>query len=207
MRRFLSAVPLALIWVACSDPVSDANADPSFVWANPPGCDSAAPAVSLSAARRSSLPPVPQTGSLTIDDAWYNLSAFVPGGWAGMYLTPVNGRSTPVLMFVDTTHIADALDSLDAHYPWSHPSFARDSVVVRPVRWNWVQLHDWYRYILLVAGLPVGVSYTDIHESNNRLQFGAPTAADRAVLLQRFSQLGVPCWLVASNIQGYAVPL
>jgi hypothetical protein len=103
-------------------------------------------------------------------------------------------------MFVDTTNIQVALDSLVVYYPGSHRSFARDSVVLRLVRWNWVQLDDWYRYFNLVAGLPDGVSFTDIQELNNRLEFGAPTAADRELLLQRFQQLGAPCWLAAVTV-------
>jgi len=133
----------------------------------------------------------------------------VPGGWAGLYLEPVAGRNRLVLNFVDISHVSESLNALAVYYPTylpgTHFSFARDSVRIRVVRWNWVQLNDWYRYVILVAGLPDGWTYSDINEVTNRLEFGAATPADRDLLLQRLSQLGAPCWLAAVSIQGYAV--
>ena len=151
--------------------------------------------MSLSAARHDSLPALPNVGPQTLDDAWYRLAPHVPGGFAGIYLTPVNGRNTNVLMFVDTTNLVAALDSLVKYYPSGHRSFARDSVVLRVVRWNWVQLYDWYRYVILVAGLPDVWTSTDIDETQNRLAFGAATTTARDILLQRLRQLDAPCWL------------
>jgi hypothetical protein len=100
-----------------------------------------------------------------------------------------------------------SLDSLAAYWSGQPLSFARDAVLIRVVRWDWVQLNDWYRYVTLVVGLPDGWTYSDIDEGKNRLEFGAATPADRDVLLQRLRQLGVPCWLAAVEVLGYAVPL
>lgn len=213
MRRSLGLMSIVVILLACSDPVSDPSAgpvpdpapDPSYVWANPPGCDSKASAVSLPAAQHDSLPSVHATGLLTIDELNYNVAQHVPGGWASYYLTPVNGRNTPVLMFVDTTNIVATLDSLVKYYPSGHRSFARDSVVLRVVRWNWVQLYDWYRYISYLKGLPDGWTFSDVDELQNRLSFGANTAADRDALVQRLRELDVPCWLAAIRVTGPAV--
>jgi hypothetical protein len=211
MTHFLCAVSL-VVMIACSDPVSDPGSgpvsdpapDPSYVWANPPGCDSNAPAVSLPAAQGDSMPAVRSTGFLTIDETNYNLAQHVPGGWANYYLTPVNGRNTPVLMFVDTTNVLAAIDSLVKYYPYGHRSFARDSIVLRVVRWNWVQLYDWYRYISYFKGLPDGWTFSDVDEFENRLSFGGNTAADRDAVVQSLRQLDVPCWLAAVRIKGYA---
>jgi hypothetical protein len=107
-------------------------------------------------------------------------------------------------MFVDTTNVLAALDSLAVYYAGLHRSFARDSVVLRLVRWNWVQLYEWSSYVLSVAGLE-GWCTADIDEVTNRLEFGARTDGDRDALLGRLRQLGVPCWLAAVHVGGCAV--
>ena len=167
MSRFWYTACLAAMLVACSDPA----ADDGFLWANHGSC-SPKP-VSLSAARRDSLPAYPLGLPLNYDERFYRAAQHTPGGFAGFYLgDPVNGRQPTVLLFVDTTHVLADLDSLALYYPGSHPSFARDSVQLRLVRWNWVQLYEWYYYVLLVAGLPRGLTVTDIQEFNNRVEFG-----------------------------------
>lgn len=214
MRRFLSAGSLALILVACSDPVWDTqtaeNAD--AVWANPPNCAPDAPGVSLPTAQHDSLPPfVPHLNRL--EDVWQLVAVHVPGGWAG-FAFPESSSVIPTgqmpprpdILFVDTTHIAESLGSLAIYYPLYFPNlhfvFQRDSVGIRVVRWSWVQLHDWYRYLVL-AGPPNGVLRAAFSfDDGNRLSFGVATAADRTALLQRFSQLGVPCWLAQVYIGG-----
>lgn len=202
MSRFLCVVSFVAISLACSDPVSDPAVDPSFAWANPPSCAADAPAVSLSAARHDSLPGYPAGSPLTLDEAFYRAAQHTPGGFAGFYLVPVNGRNTNVVMFVDTTNVSAALDSLTKYYPGSHRSFARDSVVLRLVRWNWEQLYDWYRYITSVAGLPNAWFSTDIQEDSNRVRIGAlATVANRDLLVQRLRQLDVPCWLAGVVIE------
>ena len=189
-----------------SDSATDPAPDPSFVWANPPNCAPDAPAVSLPAAQHDSLPPLVPLPFYT-NDEWERIAQHVPGGWAGAYFEPVAGSNRLVLNFVDTTHLSMSLDSLAAYWSGQPLSFARDAVLIRVVRWDWVQLNDWYRYVTLVVGLPDGWTYSDIDEGKNRLEFGAATPADRDVLLQRLRQLGVPCWLAAVEVLGYAVPL
>ena len=202
-RRLGPAVSLAVILLACSDPAPDTAPDPSFVWANPPSCDSNAAAVSLLAAQRDSMPGLrPITaGYRTIDELYYQLAERIPGGWAAWYKTPLNGRLTPVLMFVDTSDVLAALDSLAKYYR----SFSRDSIVLRQVRWDWVQLDDWYRYITWLHGLPDGETSSDIDEVTNRLEFGSVSEGRRQAILGRLRELHVPCWLAAVNIEGYAV--
>ena len=199
---------LALL-VACSDPAAPSGlgippAGEGFVWANQSsGCAGNSPALSLPAARRDSLPPLIPYSFYT-NDEWQRIAEHVPGGWAGMYY---DGAHRLTLNFVDTTALSRALDSLAAYWRGQPLSFARNAVQIRVVRWDWIKLNDWYRYITLVAGLPAGVSFTDIQEGNNRLEFGAATAGDRDVLLPRLSELNAPCWLVAVTIRGYAQPL
>jgi hypothetical protein len=66
-------------------------------------------------------------------------------------MTPVNGRNRFVVLLVDTTYLSAALDTLKRWYP--QRSLARDSVVVRVVRWDWILLAEWYGYFHHV-GLP-----------------------------------------------------
>ena len=195
MTRFLCAVCFVVTLLACSNPASERTVtlDPSFVWANPPGCDSAAPAVGLSAARRDSLP------FYALNDGNTVIARTVPGGWGGFYVTPVNGQNRSVVLLVDTTNLSAALDTLKRWYP--HYSFARDSVVVRMVRWDWILLAEWYGYFAHV-GLP-DVNFGDINEVTNRLEFGSGSAQGRqAAILQRLNDLHAPCWLAAVNEQG-----
>jgi hypothetical protein len=155
--------------------------------------------VSLPAAQHDSLPPLVPLSFYT-NDEWQRIAQHVPGGWAGLYF---DGQHRLTVNFVDTTDLSSSLASLAPYF--TRYSFARGSVLINVVRWDWIQLNDWYRYLELVAGLPDGVSFTDIQEVNNRLEFGAATPADRDVLLRRLDQLGVPCWLAAVTIEGYAV--
>jgi hypothetical protein len=208
MSRFLCAVSFGIGLLACSDPPSDPSSDGSsagFVWANAGSCSPNAPAVSLPTARHDSLPPLVRLPAYT-DDEWQRIAEHVPGGWAGAYLEPVAGVNRLWLNFVDTTHLSMSLDSLAAYWTGKPVSFDRDDVLIRVVRWNWVQLNDWYRYVTVVVGLPDGWTYSDIDERENRLAFGAATPADRNVLLQRLRQLGAPCWLAAVEVRGYGVP-
>ena len=203
MSRFLGVAWFA-ISLACSDPAADPAADPSFIWANPPGCDSNSATVSLPAAQRDSMPGLrPITaGYRTIDELYYQLSERMPGGWAAWYQTPLNGQLTPVLMFVDTTtDVQAALDSLAKYYR----SFSRDGILLRQVRWDWVQLDDWYRYISYFKGLPDGTTSSDIDEVTNRLEFSAVSEGRRQAILGRLREFHVPCWLAAVNIEGYVI--
>jgi hypothetical protein len=197
MSRWLGIISVVVILIACSDPASertvtpDPPLDPTYVWANPPGCDSAAPAVALSAARRDSLP------FYALNDGNTVISRTVPGGWGGYYMTPVNGRNRFVVLLVDTTHLSAALDTLKRWYP--ERSLARDSVVVRVVRWDWILLAEWYGYFHHVGLLDV--NFGDINEVTNRLEFGSGSAQGRQATLQRLNDLHAPCWLAAVNEQ------
>ena len=198
------AVSLAALCAACLDTGLGLPAGEGAVWANPRSCRDNAPAVDLPAARRDSLPPAAPV--IDLDDAWERIARHVPGGFSGIYLQPVDGRNTLTINLVDTSNAAASLDSLRVYYPiyqrGSHYSFARDSVLLRVVRWNWIQLNEWYRYVLVVAGLPDGLTMTDIDEVENRLYFGAESEAARDVVVRRMVDLNVPCWLAVVDVTG-----
>jgi hypothetical protein len=212
MTRLLCAVSVVVTLLGCSDPVSDPVADPgstpvtgpapdpSYIWANPPGCDSGAPALRLPQAQRDSLGDLTMTYP-SLDRSFYILSLHTPGGFAGIYKTPVNGRNRVVLNFVDTTNLAASLDSL-AQFGTAY-TFTRDSVLINVVRWDWVKLFEWYRYIFLtVKQWPDGWTSSDIDEVANRLGFGGYPIAGRDSVAQVLSQIpGLPCWLAAVRFE------
>ena len=197
-----------------SDPWSDTPRveDSDYTWANPPNCAPDAPGVSLPAAQHDSLPPLSVPIHPNLGDLWALVAEHVPGGWAGLHYSPAADGTYLVLSFVDTTHLSESLDSLAVYYPMYVPghsyapghdySFQRQYVRIRMVRWGWEQLYDWYRYLQL-AGLPGGIARTDMFE--NHLDYGVFSAADHTALLQRLSQLAVPCWLAAVYIGGWGV--
>jgi hypothetical protein len=55
-----------------------------------------------------------------------------------------------------------------------------------------------------VAGLPDGLTLSDIDEVENRLHLGAESEAARDVLVQRMIELNVPGWLAVVDVVGYA---
>jgi hypothetical protein len=166
--------------------------DAGWEWADlGTACVADAPATPLSAARRDSLP-VREPGSWTIDDTYADLALRVPGGWAGWY---VSGDET-IVYLVDPASLTATLDALAAEgvRAPSHPP------VARPARWDFAQLHDWYRYLLLKLSAAGGIRSSDIQEARNRLQFGLTDAAAVAQFDARLRELGVPCHLVVRKV-------
>jgi hypothetical protein len=48
------------------------------------------------------------------------------------------------------------------------------------------------------------VSVSDINEARNRIEYSVTSEAERAKLEQALSDLDIPCFLVAIDIQGFA---
>jgi hypothetical protein len=124
-------------------------------------------------------------------DGWEIIERHVGGGFAGWYFD-ANHRFT--LSFVDTTDLANSLGSL-ADY-WTRTSLVRDSVLINVVRWDWMQLRDWNHYLLVNQKLQnIAEGQVDL-ETNNRVHLFVTSDAARATILQRLSEIAVPCWLV-----------
>ena len=71
------------------------------------------------------------------------------------------------------------------------------------VRWTFVELDEWFRYIVSNHGAVEGVSSWGIHEGANTIQFGVIDEAARARLETKLASLGVSCNLVTTVIQPY----
>jgi len=195
LHPWCGALLLGVLAVGCGD-----NGSPGeLTWANGTGhsCDPSAPAVDPPASIAESLPVIPplsQGGSP--DGDWAAIAVHVPGGWAGAYL--MSGKLA--LMFVDASQVSAGLDSLAVYGSYAGISIPanRDSLVILRVRWNWIQLYQWYGYVLLH---PLSnLTGTDIQETNNRIELYAADAPSRTAILEQLADLHVPCWLVAVGI-------
>ncbi|MQA90186.1 MAG: hypothetical protein GEU90_08120 [Gemmatimonas sp.] len=81
------------------------------------------------------------------------------------------------------------------------------SVAVKQGRWDFAQLYDWYRYLNQHLWPVEGLSFSDIQEARNRLEYGAIDEPTRVEVENILADLDVPCFLVAIEIREYAVPL
>jgi len=80
-------------------------------------------------------------------------------------------------------------------------------VRVKKGRWDFAQLHAWYRYLAPHIWGGDGLSFSDIQEARNRLEYGVIDEASRRRLEQTVAALGVPCFLIAIEIRSRAVAL
>jgi hypothetical protein len=122
------------------------------------------------------------------------LAARIPGGWGGVFLE--NGRPTHLL--TDLSKRDQALAALRSEGRAVSPS-----VVFKQGRWDFGQLYDWYRYLQDEVYAVGGISFSDINERSNRLEYGAVDERTRLRVELTLSRLDLPCFLVAVAIKGY----
>jgi hypothetical protein len=158
----------------------------------------------LPAELRASLPTLGSRGS---EDAFVAISQIAPGGFAGLFLD----RDRIVMSFVDTTlanrscpEIQAAFKSVGYPMPGSNTATAE----IRAARWTFVELDEWYRYIVpKLTERNSGISSSDIDEKANTVAFGIIDEVARAKLEARLASFGVSCNLVTTEIQPYAVAM
>jgi hypothetical protein len=198
--------PFVCLLVAAATAACSSPADPEELRVPAPGysepprwadlgvdCAPDAPATSLDPSLRDALPPPPPN----IDTEWADIARRVPGGWGGFFYED----GTPTIYLVDPSQREAAAAALrDEGIPM--PS----SGSVKQGRWDFAQLHDWYRYLAPHIRIE-GTSFSDINEVNNRLEYGAIDEATRARMEEIAASLGVPCYLVAIAIRPYATAL
>lgn len=165
------------------------NAD--WIWEHPylgAPCDLGSPGPDLSPLRHDSLPgPGPHA---TIDDRHAEIARQVPGGWGGSFVR--DGRMHIYLVHPELA--SEALPKLSAlGAPGGlHPAILQG-------RWDFAQLHDWYRYLQLRGIWIEGVYRSDIQEAANRIEYGVTPAA-LPEFADRLTALGVPCGLVRAHV-------
>jgi hypothetical protein len=164
-------------------------------------CLSNSATMRLSAELRASLPTFGPQG---LHDAYVAISQNVPGGFAGM-VWEVNHY---VVTFVEPekanlarTEIEQALVTYKAV---SALTDLRTLEIRGGVRWTFVELDEWFRYIVINGAHGVGgVSSWGIHEGANTIEFGVIDESARARLEANLNSLGVSCNLVTTVIQQY----
>jgi len=183
----------------CSGPTGPGtDQQPEPRWASlGRACSADAPAPSLSVAARDSLPPAP-SAEWDLNARWAALAADVPGGWGGFFLE----KGAPTIYLVDPAEKDAAVPVLAAAgFP------VTSSVRVKKGRWDFAQLYDWYRYLAPHIWGGDGLSFSDIQEARNRLEYGVIDEASRRRLEQTLAALDVPCFLIAIEIRSRAVAL
>jgi len=119
------------------------------------------------------------------DDRWADLALTVPGGFGGVFY---DSAHTPILLLV-RPELADSAKAVLAETL----RFPVDRAVVRPARWDFAQLVDWFNY--LYPRLP-GVSLGDKDEALNRILFAASSPTAREHLIHALKAMDLPCDLV-----------
>jgi len=155
--------------------------------------DCRGPARSLpdSLARR--LPP--RTGRMQPDDQWADLALTTPGGFAGVFY---DSAHTPILQLAHP-ELADTAKAVLA----KKLAFPVRRAVVRPARWDFAQLVDWFNY--LYPRLSPGPSLADKDEALNRIRLAASSPAARDHLIQTLKAMDLPCDLVIVDPRDFTV--
>jgi hypothetical protein len=126
------------------------------------------------------------------DDAFARLARTVPGGFGGFLYS--DGK--PTIYLVDTTKAAQAISGVVAG------GIPATGAQVLQGRWDFAQLSDWMEYV--TPRLTVRISFSDINEATNRLEFGGPDERVLKQLDSAFSRMHLPCHLVWIKQFGYA---
>ena len=161
-------------------------------------CTPASPAYSIPRARLDSAPATTHGPGRSVDDDWSDIARDTPGGFAGLILE----NNLPVVFLTDTTRKADALSALTAKHVYSG-SLAGASV--RPARWNFMQLAEWFRYFENTIEFQLAVTSADIDEAKNRITYSVADSSARKLVEQQLSKLDIPCYLVGLTVQGAAI--
>lgn len=150
---------------------------------------------------------LPSLGSQGLHDAFLAISQSVPGGFAGM----VWETNHYVLTFVEpekaTAARGEIEQALVTYRAVASGTDLRTVEIRGGVRWTFVELDEWYRYILSQKPYISGLSSWGIDEGHNSIRFGVIDETARAKLEAKLASVGVSCNLVITVIQPYAMAL
>ena len=157
----------------------------------------------------------PPPGRVMRDAQTAELSRQAPGGFGGLFLdydppsAPGAARRLEtrhvVVFLVDTTKRDAALRALETP---THPDRFPLNVVgarVRPARWSYAELYDWYGLLINVLARD-GIVGTGIDVKHNRIHVGVENAAARQRLERQLARLDLPCFLVGVGIDRPHIP-
>jgi hypothetical protein len=156
-------------------------------------CRPDAPAVSVPAAARESLPNGVHFSST--EENWARVAREIPGGFGGV----IRQDGGLLVYLVDTTQRTEAAAALIARRVVS----SSDAPRIRAARWSFDQLYDWNRYIILRYSLPNrDVIGWGIDEHKNRLAFDVVDESSRKRVVGALADLHLPCFLVEVEVTG-----
>lgn len=188
MRRFV--VCILMVCAACQMPRSRNATVPLASGALR---DCAGPATSLAPQLAATL--APRTGRMVPDDRWADIAATAPGGFAGVLYR--DGK--PILKL---TRPEEADDAKAALAPLVR-SFPIAKATIKPARWDFAQLVDWYNYLAQRTPLwRLNVITGDKDESRNRLVYGISDSVHLKLVRSLLDSLAIPCDLVVLEIRG-----
>lgn len=191
MKPFVAIVGLAIA-AGCGAPSAPTTLPESEPrWASlGRACTADAPAASLSADARESV--APRSPEWDVNARWAALAGRVPGGWGGFFLED----GVPTIYLVDPALKETAIAVLAAE------GFPLGSTTrVKQGRWDFAQLYDWYRYLAPHTSVADGMSFSDIQEARNRIEYGVIDEGARTRLEEILARLDLPCFLVAIQIR------
>jgi hypothetical protein len=170
------------------------ESDPA--WANIGKTCSPSSAVAIVPAnKRDSLPPLTHGPTRSSDDDWADAARSIPGGWGGLFVE--NG--TPTIFLVDPSKRAAAIAAMRGRGIGSPLDLSQTRV--KPGRWDFAQLADWYRYFNLYMFTIPGLRSGDINEVRNRIEFDVTDGTARSAFESLFAHMDLPCYLVAIKTQ------
>ena len=191
----------ALGWLVVGELSACQSAGDGARWASSKRwCTPNAPATSIPAAARDSLPAYDSV--LDVRGRRASLAHVVPGGFGGFFLDFKD--HAPTILLTDPSRRGEAIPVLAAR--GIDGMGIGPDVRVRRGRWDYAQLFEWYRYLDPRIAIP-GVDFVSlgIDEVGNRIEYGVASKGGRKRLEQRLKALGVPCYLVAIRIEQYPV--
>ena len=143
---------------------------------------------------RDRLPPFPPPDDWLINEIWADIARQVPGGWGGVFV--VDDQPVHYLVYPDRQDEAlAALGALGVDSPFT----SREPAVWKG-RWDFAQLYDWYTYIDVAVGWPLGLEYTDIDEYQNRLVYSVSDTQAVESLAAAFENANLPCELTIIQV-------
>ena len=153
--------------------------------------DCEGPPTSLSPELKSTL--APRSGHMAPDDQWADIAERVPGGFAGVLYS----AGKPVLLLTRPEEAAAAKAALSPLLE----GFPVKDASVWPVRWDFVQLVDWYNYFNRQPRLwNLNVNSADKSEADNRIVYRITDSASLFRVRALLDSLAIPCDLVLLRI-------
>lgn len=193
LKALLATLVLA---AACSDPTQP-PVDPTKTAVREllrfPDCEG--PATSVDPAFDVTLP---LETYLRAHELFAALAKELPGGFAGVF----HDKDQPVLLLTDPAQSSTLKEAL-APYALNLSPIDLARAEVRPARWDFSQLSNWYTYIFrhTPVGTTPGITRSDTDVALNRILVRVESVAARDRVVNALRDVGLPCDLIVLEIE------